>query len=183
MNKKLKITLIILAVLIILVIPIKSTKDDGGTVVYNSLTYKIIDWHEENITYKDGYKTGRDVYFFPKNFKSVEYYSEQDAGERERNFGVVRIVDNSEECALGAEKEMFHKVDNMEYYFPCEKSMYIEVIFNDKSTMLLQDALVGGYIQVSRLLAYGIEYEEVDTKAGEYEEPIPEFEEPIEEVE
>ena len=36
MNKKLKITLIILAVLIILVIPIKSTKDDGGTVVYNS---------------------------------------------------------------------------------------------------------------------------------------------------
>ena len=56
MNKKLKILLIVLAVIIILVIPIKSTKDDGGTVVYNSLTYKIINWHEENITYVEGYK-------------------------------------------------------------------------------------------------------------------------------
>lgn len=182
MNKKLKITLIILIVLIILVVPIKSTKDDGGTVVYNSLTYKIIDWHEENITYEEGYKTGRDVYFFPKNFKSVEYYSELDAGERERNFGVARIVDNSEECAVGAEKEMFHKENNIEYYFPCEKSMYVEVIFNDKSTMLIQDALLGGYIEISRLSAYGIEYEEVDTKADEnvQEEPILEPEEIVE---
>lgn len=180
MNKKLKITLIILAVIIILVVPIKSTKDDGGTVVYNSLTYKIIDWHEENITYEDGYKTGRDVYFFPKNFKSVEYYSELDAAERERNFDVVRIVDNSEECAVGAEKEMFHKKDNMEYYFPCEKSMYVEVIFNDKSTMLLQDALLGGYVEISRLSAYGIEYEAIDTKEDENIEIIPEPEEPEE---
>ena len=182
MNKKLKITLIIIAILIILVIPIKSTKDDGGTVVYNSLTYKIIDWHEENITYEDGYKTGRDVYFFPKNFKSVAYYSELDAGERERNFGVARIVDNSEECAIGAEKEMFYKEDNIEYYFPCEKSMFVEVIFNDKSTMLLQDALIGGHIKITDLRIYLIDYEEIDTKAGEYEEPIPE-DIPNEEVE
>lgn len=178
MNKKVKIALIVLAVLIILVVPIKSTKDDGGTVVYNSLTYKIIDWHEENITYESGYKTGRDVYFFPKNFKSVAYYSDQDAGERERNFGIARIVDNSEECPIGAEKEMFYKEENMEYYFPCEKSLYIEVIFNDGSTMLLQDALLGQHMKPNLLGSYNIDYEEIDTKA---EEEMNNFEEIIEE--
>ena len=165
MNKKLKIALIVIVILLVLVIPIKSTKDDGGTVVYNSLTYKIIDWHEENITYEEGYKTGRDVYFFPKNFKSVEYYSDQDAGERERNFGIARVIDKSEKCAIGAEKEMFYKIDNLEYYFPCNKSMFIEVIFNDGSTMVLPDALLSEKMKISDLRIYGIEYEEVDINA------------------
>lgn len=174
MNKKTKIIIAIIAILIILVIPIKSVKDDGGTIVYNALTYKIIDWHEENITYESGYKTGRDIYYFPKNFRSVDYYKELADGERERNFGISRIIDNSKECAIGAEKELFYKEENIEYYFNCEKSMYIEVVFNDKTTMLLQDALLGNYIKVSSLSGYNIEYETVDTVADSMVEEIPE---------
>lgn len=161
MTKKTKIILIVIAVLIILVIPIKATLDDGGTVVYNALTYKIIDWHEENIAYQDGYKTGRDVYFFPANFKTVKYYSDIAAGEMERNFGVARVIDG--ECT-SEEKELFYSKDDIDYYFPCTKSENITVVFNDKSTMRLPNAIHEGLIELPDLLLNGIRYEEKENK-------------------
>ena len=41
MTKKTKIILIVIGVLILLVIPIKTTLDDGGTVEYKALLYKV----------------------------------------------------------------------------------------------------------------------------------------------
>ena len=161
MTKKTKIILIVIAVIVILLIPIKTTLDDGGTVVYNSLTYKIIDWHEENITYDSGYKTGRDVHLFPNNFKTVKYYSDIDAGERERNFGVARVIDG--EC-ISETKEKFYTKEEIEYYFPCEKSENVIVVFNDKTTMRLPYALSEEKVTLDDLLMSGIRFEEVNPK-------------------
>ena len=49
MKKKIKILVIVALTLIaILYVPIPMGKlDDGGTRVYCSLTYKIVDWHRE----------------------------------------------------------------------------------------------------------------------------------------
>ena len=162
MTKKNKIILIIIAIIIVLIIPIKTTLDDGGTVVYNALTYKVINWHEENITYIEGYKTGRDVHFFPNNFKSVQYYSDLDSAERERNFGVANVIDNGEECS-SEEKELFYTKDAFEYYFECHKSQNITVVFNDKSTMSLSEAINKELFNPDELGIYDIQYERVDT--------------------
>lgn len=168
MTKKNKIILLIIAIIIILLIPIKTTLDDGGTVVYNSLTYKIINWHEENITYVEGYKTGKDVYFFPNNFKSVQYYSDLASAERERNFGVANIID-SKECT-SEEKELFYTKDEFEYYFDCNKSYNVTVIFNDKSTMSLPLALDKNLLVPEELGIYNINYEKINS-SEENEEP------------
>lgn len=66
--------LIIIIVMIILVFPIKKVYRDGGTVEYSAVLYKVIKWnrirkYEEN-------KTGTEVYFFPKNLHSLEYYDD-----------------------------------------------------------------------------------------------------------
>lgn len=177
MTKKNKIILLIIAIIIVLLIPIKTTLDDGGTVVYNSLTYKIINWHEENITYVEGYKTGKNVYFFPNNFKSVQYYSDLDSAERERNFGVANVIDSGEECS-SKEKELFHTENEFEYYFECHKSQNITVVFNDKSTMELHEALNSGLFKPNELGIYNIQYEVINTSENNNEE----LEEPEEEL-
>ncbi len=66
------------SLLVILTVPIKKSYFDGGTITYTSLTYKIIYWHRTDSYYSDGYKTGNEVHIFPTNFKSLDYYAEQD---------------------------------------------------------------------------------------------------------
>ena len=44
MTKKTKIVMVIL-ILIVLLIPIRSTYDDGGTVEYSAFLYSITDYH------------------------------------------------------------------------------------------------------------------------------------------
>ncbi len=72
MKKKLLIAILIL---IILLVPIKSTYLDGGTVTYSSLIYKIIKWKKLDFFYEDGYKRGTEIHLFPTNFKSLDYYN------------------------------------------------------------------------------------------------------------
>lgn len=157
MTKKKKIILLVITIFIILLIPIRSTINDGGTIVYNSLTYKIIDWHEENITYIGGYKTGRDIHFFPSNFKSIKYYSELASDERERNFTVSNVIDSKEKCG-SKEKELFYTTDLYEYYFECKKSDNITVVFTDKTTMSLTEALNENLFNPNDLNIYNINY-------------------------
>lgn len=77
MDKNLKTTIIIVAsiaaVLLILVIPVKRTYTDGGTVMYSALTYKKIVWNVRH-AYNNTYRTGEEIHFFPGNFKSYEDY-------------------------------------------------------------------------------------------------------------
>lgn len=184
MKKRNKLILLIIAIIIILLIPIKVTLDDGGTIVYNSLTYKVIIWHEEDITYESGFKTGKEVHIFPNNFKTVKYYSELASGERERNFGVIRIIDNNEKCTT-EEKELFYKNETYEYYFECPKSTNITVVFNDKTTMLLPDALAKKLMKPEELSYHGIRYQKVDISIedGKKEESIEDTEAIEEEIE
>lgn len=74
MKKKITtITSIIIIVLLILLFPKKVQYNDGGTVTYTSLVYKIIVWHESIITETGhDFKTGTDVYFF--DFYNDDYY-------------------------------------------------------------------------------------------------------------
>lgn len=70
--KKKWLFFIIIVIVIILVFPIKKVANDGGTVVYSSAIYKVIKWnrlrtHEEN-------KKGTEVYWFPENLHSLDYY-------------------------------------------------------------------------------------------------------------
>ena len=72
MKKRLLIFIII--ILMILVIPIRREANDGGTVEYSAILYKVIKWdrirkYEEN-------KTGTEVYFFPKNLHSLDWYDD-----------------------------------------------------------------------------------------------------------
>lgn len=60
--------LIPVVVLAILFVPVKrGPYDDGGTVVYSALTYKVVDW--KSVSYPP--VKGRRVYIFPENFKSL----------------------------------------------------------------------------------------------------------------
>ena len=184
MKKRNKLILLIIAIIIILLIPIKVTLDDGGTIVYNSLTYKVIIWHEEDITYESGFKTGKEVHIFHNNFKTVKYYRELASGERERNFGEIRIIDNSEKCTT-EEKELFYKSETYKYYFECPKSTNITVVFNDKTTMLLPDALNKKLMKPEELSNYGIKYERIDItlEDGQKEQPVEDTEAIEEEIE
>lgn len=158
--KKNKKALLIIIGIVALFFPVRITLRDGGTVVYNALTYKVIIWNEYNITYEDNYKTGTEVHIFPMNFKSVKYYSEVAKGEMERNFGVAKIIEEKNTC-IGKE-EIFYQDDNKEYFFTCPKSQYITVVFKDETTMPLMDAIAQNKVTLSDLNASAIYYEERD---------------------
>lgn len=79
LEKKKILISVLVGVLIVFLIPIKSTLDDGGTKVYMSMLYKVVCHHEFNPEYikevqeqgysnKERHLTGTDVYIFPFNF-------------------------------------------------------------------------------------------------------------------
>lgn len=49
----------------------KDVYEDGGTIVYSSLTYKIYIWN------KIGGKNTVEVYYFPDNYKQISGYPEE----------------------------------------------------------------------------------------------------------
>lgn len=69
--KKAKIIVVIVIAAIILFMPIPMRYKDGGTLTLTSLTYKVIFWNEINI---ENAKKGIEIYIFPFNFFSLDYY-------------------------------------------------------------------------------------------------------------
>lgn len=69
-KKRILVTLVVLALLILLV-PVPALYKDGGTKTFTSLTYKVIIWNR-----LDG-KRGTEVHFFPNNFHILSYYDDQ----------------------------------------------------------------------------------------------------------
>ena len=67
MKKKLIIVFAVIVV-ILLLIPVKKVYEDGGTLTYTSLTYKVIVWKQI-----DG-KTGTEFHIFPDNYHQLDYY-------------------------------------------------------------------------------------------------------------
>lgn len=80
MKKRVIISVIIVAVLLVLFMPISiETLADGGSKVYGALTYKVIVWHNQMIqTDEEASLTGetanskKSVFWFPDNFKSID---------------------------------------------------------------------------------------------------------------
>lgn len=75
MKKKIVIIGITVVVFVILVFPIKVQYKEGGTIMYNSLTYKIIVWNA--LMGENEIKTGTEVHLFPNNFHDYAYYLER----------------------------------------------------------------------------------------------------------
>ena len=63
---------ILTLILIILIIPTRKVANDGGTIVYSTAFYKVIKWNRIR-SYEEN-KTGTEVYWFPTNFHSLDYY-------------------------------------------------------------------------------------------------------------
>lgn len=70
MKKKLLVILLVVLLLALLAVPIPmGVYEDGGTREYAALTYKIVDWNR--MTDDSVYDVTK-VYFFPRNFRSVD---------------------------------------------------------------------------------------------------------------
>lgn len=67
---KRKIILILIIVFIILLFPIRMIYKDGGTKEYSAILYKVIKWNT-----LEG-KRGTEIYFFPNNLHSLDYYKD-----------------------------------------------------------------------------------------------------------
>lgn len=67
MKRKTSIFIISIIFLVVLLIPIKNVYKDGGTITYSAALYKVVKWHKINVTIEGGYKTGTEVFVFPKN--------------------------------------------------------------------------------------------------------------------
>ena len=91
--------LIILAILIALVFPIKFTYMDGGSKEYAALLYKITCFHRIDTSYDSGYKEGCEFHIFPSNFKSIDYYDSLDP--RPQGF-TVYSKSNSVNATIGS---------------------------------------------------------------------------------
>lgn len=74
--KRYLLWIVILIFLILILFPFKNTYLDGGSVEYNSLIYKVIQWHRINTDYDSGYKVGKEVHLFPYNFFNIDYYDD-----------------------------------------------------------------------------------------------------------
>lgn len=62
--------------IIVILFPIRFVFKDGGTKVYQSMIYKIINWNRLNDNYLDGFKTGKEIHLFPFNFYPLDYYDD-----------------------------------------------------------------------------------------------------------
>lgn len=77
MKKKL-IIITIAVVLVILLFPIPQTYNDGGTVVYQAILYRVVHWHKLNSDYaannnEPEFLEGIDFDFYPNNFGEIVY--------------------------------------------------------------------------------------------------------------
>lgn len=93
MKKKIWIPILSVILLAVLVIPIPTgVYKDGGTRVYSALTYKVVDWNRL-IDDGDTYNKTK-VYFFPKNYKSVDELWQLEEPYAEHNL-IATIIDIS----------------------------------------------------------------------------------------
>ena len=74
MKRKFCIFVCVLISVLVLIIPRKDIYNDGGTVTYTSLNYKIIKWHKLSPDNPNVFKEGTEIYFFPNNFHDLGYY-------------------------------------------------------------------------------------------------------------
>ena len=85
--KKVIVTVIIAALLLVLFLPVKAGEyDDGGTLDYRALTYRLVVWNRFTTkTDEDGSQSSYkyhniSVFWFPDNFKKIDELWEIEMG-------------------------------------------------------------------------------------------------------
>ena len=78
MKKGIVIILVVILILAVLFVPIKKVYDDGGTVSYDAIMYKHVNWNR--ITGYGTYSFSK-TYIFPKSLKSTDELWEEEASE------------------------------------------------------------------------------------------------------
>ena len=85
MKKRIVIIVVIIILLVLCLVPFPIMRNDGGTVEYNAILYKVIVWKQLNpkaVNDSNGkyinngeprYLTGTDLYIIPFNFGVKEY--------------------------------------------------------------------------------------------------------------
>ena len=87
MKKKTIIWIVLVALIAVLVVPLPTIAyKDGGTRVYQALTYKIVKW--KRLTAGTTYEATK-VYFFPKNFKSDDALFKEEIKKNALSFKAV----------------------------------------------------------------------------------------------
>lgn len=125
------IWLIVGVLLAFLFIPIPSgTYDDGGTREYTALTYKIVDWHRLS---NDGAYDPCRIYFFPKNFLSIDELWElenvsviddpPEAGAVDFAAQYIRTDGYHEELSYPAVR-LIRSVEELNTYYEANKDLY-----------------------------------------------------------
>ena len=82
---------------VVLFVPIPSGPyNDGGTREYTALVYKIVDWSRQT---SDGRYENSVIYFFPRNFMSIDELWTMEKDQTEQKFRAV-ILDLNGSAAL-----------------------------------------------------------------------------------
>lgn len=115
MKKKTVIWIILVALMAVLFVPVPTIAyKDGGTQVYQALTYKIIKW--ERFWGEDVFRA-TNVYFFPKNFKSDDELFEEEIKKNEISFKavVLEIGDGAITVEPFADEEIRKTADKISF--------------------------------------------------------------------
>ena len=139
-------------ILLLLFVPIKVQYRDGGTVEYRAISYKYIKW---NVLRNDGtYYEADDLYWFPKNFHSLEYYKPVETP-------VINVSVDSQQitCNVGS----FHWSKTIDG----ESVMTIGDSFTNPVYMTYDDSLI---ITEDNILKFDTTYNISNVKYVEYKE-------------
>lgn len=136
MKKKTIIWIILVALIAVLVVPLPTiTYKDGGTRVYQSLTYKIVKW--KRLTDETTYEA-TNVYFFPKNFKSDDALFKEEIKKNALSFkgvvlelgdGTVTVEPFEDEEIRKSADKVFFSIENLDP-IGVQKGTEVEVFYS-----------------------------------------------------
>ena len=136
-NKKLRKTIIvtlIVAILAILTVPVKEVHEDGGSISYTSLTYKVMKWNQ---TFGI---TDTEVYWFPNNLKD---YDELDTTTRINAF-IIKLDTEKNEMLV---QNRYEGEVNM-FRMPIDP--YFDRYGEDKEQLKISDEIFVGFTDITK---------------------------------
>lgn len=140
-SRLVKIILAVIVLILVLIVPIKKTYPDGGTVFYSALTYRKIIWNVRLDYSYDTYRKGEEIHYFPNNFKSYDdYYKPYDEVTLELTNYPIQMY-----CVDGVRTA---KINDMEYM------KELTAIFNSAHYTYIGKAEEGAEEDTATILVY-----------------------------
>lgn len=148
--------------LIIIVIPIKKVYEDG-TISYTAISYKIVKTRVFDLNEASGYKSRTETYYFPRNFKNIEYYKEPTIPNITATNGSDYIFLNK--GSINWKHDVNGKVINYIY----DSINPTEMIYYNQLNVKNELILIGNYKGVNNVKAYEINNDKVTTHDLKYD--------------